>query len=65
MTQDPLFLTPRQAAKRLAAAGLQITEDTVRRWARIGQIERIRTPSGQYLIHRDVVDGLLSSTTAA
>ncbi|WP_431892737.1 excisionase family DNA-binding protein [Micromonospora haikouensis] len=63
MTQVPLFLTPRQAAERLTNAGLSITEDTVRRWARKGQIERVQLPGGEYRIHRDVVDGLLASTT--
>lgn len=65
MTQVPLFLTPRQAAERLTKAGLPISEDTVRRWARKGQIDRLQLPGGEYRIHRDVVDGLLSGTAAA
>lgn len=59
MTQVPLFLTPRQAAERLTEAGLAISEDTVRRWARKGQIERVQLPGGEYRIHRDVIDALV------
>ncbi len=64
MTQVALFLTPRQAAERLTKAGLPITEDTVRRWARKGQIDRVQLPGGEYRIHRDVVDALLSTAGA-
>ncbi len=62
MTQVPLFLSPRQAAERLTAAGLPVTEDTVRRWAREDQVEALKLPSGYYRIRTSVIDAILDGS---
>lgn len=65
MTQETLFLTPSQAAEYLTAAGLPITDDTVRRWAREGKVRVLKLPGGQYRIHRDDLDALLVTSEVA
>lgn len=62
MTQDALYLTPSQAAECLTEAGLPITEDTVRRWAREGKVPALKLPGGTYRIHRTDVLNLLATT---
>lgn len=59
MTQEALYLTPRQVAELLTSAGIATTEDTTRRWARCGLINSIKMPGGQYRIKRDDVEALI------
>ena len=64
MTQVPSYLTPRQAADYLVAAGVQITEDAVRRWARDDKIPALTLPVGQYRIKREDLDAILAGDRA-
>lgn len=64
MTQLPPYLTPRQVATALTEAGVTITEDAARRWAREGMIDAIRLPGGQYRIPREAVEAILTNKTA-
>lgn len=60
MTQEPSFLTARQAAERLTEAGMPVAKDTVQRWCREGKIPSITLPSGYYRIRVEDVDALLA-----
>jgi excisionase family DNA binding protein len=42
-----------------AAAMLQVSRDTVARWARYDQIEAVRLPSGHWRIREEDVQALL------
>jgi len=64
MTQLPSYLTPKQAADYLVEAGVSITEDAVRRWARDGKVPAITLPGGQYRIKREDIEAILSGTPA-
>lgn len=61
MTQVPPLLTPRQAAERLTAAGVTVTEDTIRRWVRDRRVPAITLPSGYYRLRAADVDAILNS----
>jgi excisionase family DNA binding protein len=52
MTDD--LLTTSEAAELL-----KVHRDTVARWIRLGQIEAMKLPGGQYRVARAVVDELL------
>lgn len=64
MTQLPPYLTPKQAAQWLTAAGVPVTEDAVRRWARLGRVSRLKLPGGQYLISEESLREILSGEPA-
>ena len=49
------LLTTAQVAELLS-----VSQKTVARWARLGQIKAVRLPSGQLRIRRSEVDRLLS-----
>jgi hypothetical protein len=59
MTQVAPLLTVGQAVDRLAAAGVEVTPETVRSWARTKKIPHRRLPSGRYLFRADDLDALL------
>lgn len=65
MTQVSLYFTPRKAAEFLTEAGLSVTEDTVRRWAREDQITSIMMPGRQRRIPRAALERILSGEHAA
>lgn len=58
MTQPALLLTVPQAVERLAGAGIEVTEETVRHWARTRRIEHVRLPSGRYLFRSEDLDAI-------
>lgn len=58
MTQPPTYLTAEQAVERLALAGVVVVQETVRQWARAGQIRHVRLPSGRYLFSPDAIDAI-------
>lgn len=64
MTQDPPFLTVRQATERLAESGLSVSKDTVQRWCRDSEIPALKLPGGQYRIRVEDVDALLTPVSA-
>jgi excisionase family DNA binding protein len=45
------WFSPEGAGRFLGVSG-----QTIRRWIADGRIEAVRTPSGRYLLHRDVVE---------
>lgn len=59
MAQEHLFLTVRQATRRLNEAGMTVTQDTVQRWCRDRKIAATRLPGGQYRINVTDVDAIL------
>jgi excisionase family DNA binding protein len=59
MTQEPLFLTVREATDRLNKAGMQVTRDAVQRWCREKQIPTVTLPGGHYRIRVKDIDALL------
>jgi excisionase family DNA binding protein len=65
MTQEPLFLTARQAAERLSAAGAPVSKETVQRWCRDRKLTAVTMPGGQYRIRTEDVDAILSIPASA
>jgi excisionase family DNA binding protein len=59
MTNDEL-LTGSAVAEMLG-----VSDETVRRWAEVGQIDHITLPSGQRRYRRSVVEAILTPATAA
>lgn len=55
-----MFLTAREAAEHLTAAGLPITKETVQRWCRKGEITAVTLPGGHYRISVEEVDKILA-----
>jgi len=53
MTEQPTHLTTGQAA-----AALQVSSETVRRWANQGLLKSYRLPSGQLRIQSDNIETL-------
>lgn len=62
MTPDQPYLTAAEAAQRLAAAGIQVSEDTLRRWATTGRMPVIKLPSGRFLFLATDVDAIAVPT---
>ena len=44
MTQPAEFLTPVQLVEKLTAAGIKVSEYTVRKWARTHRLSAVRIP---------------------
>lgn len=65
MTAVQPYLTAAQAAERLAEAGIRVSEDTVRRWGRSGQIACVKLPLGRMLFRPEDIDALAVPTTGA
>jgi excisionase family DNA binding protein len=56
----PKLLSVTEAQRRLADRGLEVTDETLRRWAIDGKVPAIRLPSGQYRFKVEDVDGVLT-----
>lgn len=61
MTQLPAFLTPREAADALTAAGIRTTDDSIRRWIRKGKLAGIKTPGGATHVRRTDIEAILNA----
>ncbi|WP_306367731.1 helix-turn-helix domain-containing protein [Nocardiopsis sp. CC223A] len=55
----PELMTPEEVAARF-----RVDPKTVKRWARVGMLPSVRTPSGKYRFHREAVNRLLRQTGA-
>lgn len=64
MTQ-PAMLTVAQVVDRLAEAGIDVTEEAVRNWARTGKIARVRLPSGRFFFRPEDIDEFLVASRGA
>lgn len=58
MTQRALLLTVPQVVERLARLGIEVTEETIRHWARTRKVDHVRLPSGRFLFDPQVVDAI-------
>lgn len=56
---EPAWLTVTEAIERLAHRGLTIDDETLRRWARSGQIESAKLPSGQFRFSPAAIDAII------
>jgi predicted site-specific integrase-resolvase len=65
MTQVPPFLTAPQVAQRLTEAGLPVSEETVRQWAKSGRLASVKLPNGRHRFRPEVVDAIVNGETAA
>lgn len=63
MTSVQPYLTPAEAAARLTAAGVSVSEDTVRRWGRSGRLACIKLPLGRMRFRPEDIDALATPTT--
>ncbi len=59
MTQPATLLTPAQVVEKLAEAGIEITEESVRHWARTRKLPVVRLPSGRFFFRAEDVDAFL------
>lgn len=59
MSEQPAHLTTGQAA-----ALLQVSSETIRRWANQGLLKSYRLPSGQLRIHSDNIETLRKKAEA-
>lgn len=62
MTAVQPYLTAAEAAARLTAGGVPVSEDTVRRWGRSGRIPAIKLPFGRQKFSAQDIDALLVPT---
>lgn len=58
MTQPTVFLTVAETVERLATAGIDVTPETVRQWARTKKLQHIQLPGGQYRFPADAIDAI-------
>ena len=58
MTAVEPRITAGEAAERLTAAGVKVSEDTVRRWAKDGRVPCIELPSGRFLFRIEDIDAI-------
>ena len=65
MTPLPSLLTVGQVVERLAQAGVDVTEETIRNWARQGKIRRVRMPSGRCFFRPEDIDAFLKPEEVA
>lgn len=65
MTQVPPLLTAPQVAQRLTEAGLPVSDETVRQWAKAGRLASVKLPNGRHRFRPEVVDAILQDTTDA
>ena len=63
MTQPTTLLTPAQVVEKLAAAGIEISEESVRQWARTRKLPVVRLPSGRFFFRESDVDAFLTPLT--
>jgi hypothetical protein len=62
MAAQPAHLTPAEAVERLAEAGISVSEDTLRRWARAKRLAAIELPSGRLLFRVEDIDAIAQPT---
>ena len=65
MTPPKVLLTVPQVVARLAESGVDVTEETIREWARSRKIGRVRLPSGRYRFRPEDVEAILDPEHAA
>jgi predicted site-specific integrase-resolvase len=65
MTQESRLLTPSQASQRLREAGLVVSDETLRTWAKAGRVPATRLPSGRYVFRPADVDAILADPQPA
>jgi excisionase family DNA binding protein len=58
MTSLPSLLTANEVAEEF-----RLDPETIRRWARDGQIKSIRLPSGLYRFRREDIEAMLATST--
>jgi excisionase family DNA binding protein len=63
METEPPLLTVSEATARLAARGMSVHPDTVRRWERKGFITAIRTPSGHRRFRAVDIDAIVTTVS--
>jgi predicted site-specific integrase-resolvase len=59
MTQPASLLTPGQVVEKLAAAGIEVSEESVRHWARTRKLPVVRLPSGRFYFRAEDVNAFL------
>ncbi|HEX5972553.1 MAG TPA: helix-turn-helix domain-containing protein [Gemmatimonadaceae bacterium] len=64
MTQLPTAYTPAEAAAWLRERGVDVNEQTVRRWAKGGHVRAMRLPYGRVRIPQSELEALVEPTTA-
>jgi excisionase family DNA binding protein len=57
------YLTPAEAAARLTRAGIPVSEDTVRRWAKSGRLPSAKLPFGRVRFRPEDIDALASTSS--
>lgn len=62
MTSVPAALTPSEAAAWLRSRGVDVTDQTVRRWAKSGRVRAIRLPYGRVRIPESELAALVEPT---
>jgi len=65
MTPVTTYLTPAEAATWLCSAGVSVSEDTVRRWAKGGRLPAVRLPFGRMRIRQEDLEALIAPTAGA
>lgn len=65
MTPVTTYLTPAEAATWLSSAGVSVSEDTVRRWAKSGRLPAVKLPFGRMRIRQDDLVTLIEPTGSA
>ena len=63
MTSVQTMLTTGEAAARLRDAGIPVSEDTVRRWAKAGLVPCVRLPLGRMRFRAEDIDALAQPTS--
>jgi excisionase family DNA binding protein len=62
MTQPARLLTIPQVVERLAELGIEISDETVRQWAKNGRLRAVQLPSGRFRFRREDVDAIAVPT---
>ena len=65
MTQPDPLLTPAQVVEKLAAQGVEISEESVRAWTRTRKIRFVRLPSGRLFFRETDVNSFLTTIEPA
>lgn len=65
MTQPPVLLTVLKTVERLAQAGIDVSPETVRHWARSGKVAHVTLPGGRYFFRAEDIEALLKPSGRA
>lgn len=65
MTPVQPTITAGEAAERLTAAGVPVSEDTVRRWAKAGRIPAVKLPLGRMRFRVEDIDAIAMPTSGS